>query len=65
MKTFFSLSRRDFQRLLPAAPAAFRALFSAPRKVRRKTSSRRKGPPRIPEKPFREEDLWTPHDYAG
>ncbi len=65
MKNFSPLRRRDFWRLFLPAPAALWVLFRAPWKTRRNPSSRRKGPPRIPEKPFREEDLWTPHDFAG
>ncbi len=61
MRSLFLLRRRAFGRLLLLlVTAAF-----LPWKGRNKPSSRRKGPPRIPEKPFREEDLWSPHHYAG
>lgn len=77
MKVPAPMRRRDFAKLLAWSLPAVLVLRSAGKALRGKRaglgsgrpSSREGGhrikPPRIPEKPFREEDLWSPHDYAG
>jgi len=63
MKISGRMKRRDFGRLAFLA-AALSALLPF-RRRRRKAPSPGKSSSRIPEKPFREKDLWTPHDFAG
>jgi len=62
MKRRSALRRRDVGLL--ALPALLYLLPFRRRKKERSAPFRR-GLPRIPEKPFREEDLWKPHDFAG